>query len=196
MGVLFWPFTLNEIIIPFSQIVWLLVRVLILSVDQKYYWIAIILVAIFVLLIRQLITNQATSETLAVPDSNATIKAVENWRILFSMNDENNDEIYSKRELIHLLLILFSIKQQTEANYILFDALEQGEIPLPAYIHAYLFGKPENDQNKFLKHLNSLCSIPRKWMRHWSGQDKAEHYQMINEVLRFIETSLEMKNDK
>ena len=32
-------------------------------------------------------------------------------------------------------------------------------------------------------------------MRRWTGQETAEHYRMIDEVLSFMETSMEMKND-
>lgn len=199
-GMLFWPFILQEVIIPVSQAVWLLIRIFVLSIDQKYYWIAIILVAAFVLLIRQIFINQTSASAIVteeLPDSNATLRSVDKWQSLFSMNDEvNEEEKILKRELVHLLLSLYSIKQRTEADYQLFDALEQSEIPLPPYIHAYLFEKSENNDRPFIKRLKMIGGIPGKWMRHWSGQDKAEHYQMINDVLDFIETSLEMKNDE
>jgi len=198
VGMLFWPFILREVIIPVSQAVWLLIRVFVLSVDQKYYWIAIILVAAFVLLIRQIFIDQAsTIEVEVIPDSNATLRTVDKWHNLFSMNDEiNEEEKILRRELIHLLLSLYSIKQRTEADFQLFGALEQGEIPLPANIHAYLFENAENNDSLFIKQLKAIGNLPRKWVRHWSGQDKAEQYQMIDDVLDFIETSLEMKNDE
>ena len=198
VGMLFWPFILHEVIIPVSQAVWLLIRIFVLSIDQKYYWIAIILVAVFILLIRQIFINQTFAiVTEKIPDSNATLRTVDKWQSLFSMNDEiNEEEKILKRELVHLLLSLYSIKQRTEADYQLFDALEQGEIPLPAYIHTYLFEKSENNDRPFIKRLKIIGNLPGKWMRHWSGQDKVEHYQMIDDVLDFIETSLEMKNDE
>jgi hypothetical protein len=41
--------------------------------------------------------------------------------------------------------------------------------------------------------LQSIEKTPRKWIRQWTGREKTEHYQMIDEVLSFMEASLEIK---
>ena len=46
VGVLFWPFILTNIINPTALVVWLLLRLLVLSIHQKYYWTAIIFVVL------------------------------------------------------------------------------------------------------------------------------------------------------
>ena len=45
-GMFFWPFILNNIITPIALAVWLLLRIFVLSIDQKYYWGAIIFVVV------------------------------------------------------------------------------------------------------------------------------------------------------
>ena len=128
-GMLFWPFILNEIIMPTSLVVWLLLRIFVLSIDQKYYWGAVIFGVLF-FLFRILPQGQSTIQTEDSFDSNATLKTIGYWRNLFILTENDiQDEKTLKRELIRLLLSLYSSKQHTAANFGLFEALQQGEIP-------------------------------------------------------------------
>ena len=49
VGLLFWPFVLDDIIAPASLVVWILLRIFVLSIDQKYYWGAAIFITAFFL---------------------------------------------------------------------------------------------------------------------------------------------------
>jgi hypothetical protein len=196
VGLLFTPFILKNIIEPTSLAAWVLLRIFVLSIDQKYYWGAIILV-VAIFLFRLLPQDQTVIQPEYFPDSNATIKTIEYWRILFTSTVDNTyDEETLKRELIHLLLSLYASKQRVSTNFSLYDALKRGELPLPKHIHAFLFPddskKSKRSLNKFIQ---SIRTTPRKWMRRWTGQDTVEHYRMIDETLSFIEKSMEMKND-
>jgi hypothetical protein len=196
VGVFFWPFILDEIIRPISLAAWVLLRIFVLSVDQNYYWGAIIFV-VLIFLFRLLPQEQVVIQSEASLDSNATIKTVEYWHILFTpMGHDAHDEKTLKRELIQLLLSLYASKQRTSTSFILYDALQKGELPLPEHIHTFLFAdEPQKSKWSISKFMQSLRSAPRKWMRRWTGQETAEHYQMIDDVLNFMETSMEMKND-
>jgi hypothetical protein len=196
VGMLFSSFILKNIIEPTSLATWVLLRIFVLSIDQKYYWGAIIfVVAIF--LFRLLPQDQSVIQSEYFLDSNATIKTVEYWRILFALTGNvPYDEEALRRQLIHLLLSLYASKQRTSSNFLLYDALQKGELPLPEHIHAFLFpDQPKKSKWSVDKFIQSIRTAPRKWMRRWTGQDTAEHYRMINEVLSFMETSMEMKND-
>jgi hypothetical protein len=195
-GMLFSQFILKNIIEPTSLATWVLLRIFVLSIDQKYYWGAIIFFAV-IFLFRFLPQGQTIIEPEYFPDSNATIKSIEYWRILFTLTEDNiHDEETLKRELIHLLLSLYASKQRVSTNFILYEALKKGELPLPEDIHAFLF--PDNSKkskqslNEFIQNIRSAS---QKWMRRWTGQEVAEHYRMIDETLGFIEKSMEMKND-
>jgi hypothetical protein len=195
-GMLFSQFILKNIIEPTSLATWVLLRIFVLSIDQKYYWGAIILV-VSIFLFRLLPQGQADIQQEYIPDSNATIKTIEYWRILFTLTADNiHDEETLKRELIHLLLSLYASKQHVSTNFILFEALKRGELPLPKHIHEFLFPdnlkKSKRSINDFIQ---SIRSAPRKWMRRRTGQETAERYRMIDETLSFIEKSMEMKND-
>jgi hypothetical protein len=195
-GMLFWPFILNEIITPTSLVVWLLLRIFVLSIGQQYYWAAIIFVVLF-FLYRLLAQDQPAILSEELLDSNATINTIGYWRSLFTLtNYDIRDEQTLRRELIRLLLSLYATKQRTSADFRLYEALQRGEIPLPDRIHTFLFLDQPKESGRSLKKLvQSLEKTPRKWIRQWTGQEAAEHYRMIDEVLGFMETTLEMKND-
>lgn len=87
-GLLFWPFILNNIIKPTALTVWFLIRMLVLSVDQIYFWWAIILVALILLfrfLPEELIAIQSDDHRA----SNATIENIEYWRDRFTYDNQN-----------------------------------------------------------------------------------------------------------
>jgi hypothetical protein len=196
-GILFWPFIQANIIQPTALVVWLLLRLLVLSIDQKYYWAAIIFV-VLVFLYRVLPQHESIISSEEPDDSNETINTLGYWRNVFLyVDDRVHDEKTLKRELARLMTSIYASKQRTSTHFEVYDALQRGEIPLPRYIHTFLF--PEESQESrhpIKKFLQFIQKAPRQWMRQWTGQDTAERYRMIDEVLCFMETSLEIKNDE
>jgi hypothetical protein len=201
VGLLFWPLILNEIITPTSLAVWVLLRIFVLSIDQKRYWMAIIFITSIFLYLRLLPPPHPTIQSEDSQHLNETMRTLDYWRSLFSLIDQRaQDDKMLKRELARLLLSHYATKQHTLANFRLYDALQQGKIPLPEQMHAFLF--PEEPQpvgrsliTNIRRLVQSIRNTPRKWIRRWTGQETAERYRMIDEILCFMETSLEMKND-
>jgi hypothetical protein len=196
LGMFFWQFILDNIITPTALAVWLLLRIFILSIDQKYYWGAIIIV-VFVLLFRLLAQDLITDPSGLSPTTNEAISNIGHWRSIFIIADDGvRDDKFLKQKLINLLLSFYASKQRTSTGYLLYEALQRGELPLPEHIFTFLFPDESGKSKRSWSKLSlSIRTAPRKWMRRWTGQETAEHYQMIDEVLRFIETSMEVKND-
>lgn len=190
----FWPFILNEIIRPVALVVWLLLRVFILSIDQKYYWGALILSMLF-FLYRLLPQVSATAYPEFSESSNATLRAIGYWRnIFFLTGHEDYDSQTLKKELAGLLITHYATKQRTVANLEIHEALQQKEIPLPEDVYAFLFAnEPQENQRSLKNRLQAIAKAPQKWLRRASGREAAEHKRMINEVLAFLETALEIK---
>lgn len=195
-GLLFWPFILSNIIKPTALVVWLLLRILVLSIDQKYYWYALIFV-VSIFLFRVLSHARETVQPDVYLETNATLDNIEYWRVRFAGNSHNVwDEKTLKRDLLHLLLSFYASNQNTSNNFDIYQALEQGEVPLPEHIRDFLFSQKPRELNQSIKgFFRSIRGTPRKWIHRWTGQEKAEHSQRIAEVLSFMETSLEIKND-
>jgi hypothetical protein len=195
-GMLFWPFILKDIIEPTAVAIWLLLRILVLSIDQKYFWYAVIFLAVF-FLVRLLPKGQPTIQSDLRSGTNATIVNIGYWRVLFTYDGQDvREEKILKRELIHLLTSLYASKQSTLNSLDIYEALQQGEIPVPENIHAFLFPAESQESSGLInRFIQSVRKTLRKRIRQWTGQEKAEHFRMIEEVLHFLETSLEINND-
>ncbi len=195
LGLLFWPFVLNNIIQPSALALWLLIRILVLSIHQKYFWYAVIFVAVLVLL-RLLRQTQSELSPQASFETNTTITNISYWRGLFHYNGQDILEDKAlKRQLAYLLTAVYALKQGASKDFRMYDDLQQGTIPLPKNIHTFLFPPRPVSGGPLKKFFQSIRKTPRKWIRQWTGQEKAEHNKMIDEVLNFIETSLEINND-
>ncbi len=195
-GLLFWPFLFNNIIKPAALVAWLLLRILVLSIDQHYYWSALIFVA-GIFLFRVLSYSQETVRPDVYWESNTTLDNIEYWRVRFSSDSHNGwDEKILKRDLLHLLLALYALDQNTSNNFELYQTVQQGGIPLPEHIRAFLFPQePRDAVPPIIRFFRSIRETPRNWIRRWTGQARAEQFQRITEVLSFLETSLEITND-
>jgi hypothetical protein len=197
VGLLFWPFILNDIITPVSQVAWVLLRIFVLSIPQQYYWIAIVAIAAFLLYRRLALPLDSTVQSQDSGESNATMRNLSHWRSLFTLVDRQlREDEPLKRNLRRLLVALYATKQHTSADFRLDEALQQGKIPIPEQIHAVLFPEePQQAGYSFNKLVQFVRNAPRKWIRHWTGQETAEDYRMLDEILCFMETSLEIKHD-
>jgi hypothetical protein len=193
---LFWPFVLNDVLKPIAMVAWLFLRIFVLSIGQRYYWIAIIFVAL-VFLYRFLSQSKIPLPAEESFHSNEILNTIQYWRIRFSLTDNSNRQEKSlKRELVDLLVSLYAAKQRGASNYAIRSAMERSQIPLPENIHTFLFPEERQESRSFLRKLiQSIPKTPRKWIRQWTGKETAERYRMIEEVLSFLETALEIKND-
>jgi hypothetical protein len=198
VGTIFWPFVLNEIIAPSSLAVWVLLRIFVLSIDQKCFWGAIIFITSFFLFRCLLPPASPPIQTDDFQKPNETMRSIDYWHRLFTVIDRKvQDEKTLKKELGYLLLTLYASKQHIPASFQLYDALQSGRVPLPEHIRTHLFPEgPQGSRRSIRWLLQSIQKTPRKWIRQWTGQEMAEHYRMIDEVLGFMETSLEIKNDE
>jgi type IV secretory pathway VirB3-like protein len=196
LAMLFWPFVVNNILRPSALAIWLLLRILVLSIHQQYFWYAVIFAALL-FLFRLLPKKQSDIQSDIYLETNSTIINIGYWRGLFTYTGQNiRDEKAIKQELIHLLASLYATKNSITTNWLIYDALQQGKIPLPGKIHTFLFPQdPPLPGGPLIRFFHSIRKTLRNWIRQWTGLEKAEHYQMIDEVLRFLETSLEIKND-
>ena len=196
LGLVFWPFVWKDILQPVGLAVWFLLRILILSIPQNYFWYAVIFAA-FIVLFRLLPEAQSDSPAAARAETNSTMTKIEYWRSVFRYSGQDaQDERILKDRLTRLLISLYTSKQSTSNDFRIHDALQQGTIRLPGKIHPFLFAqKPQASGGPLRKFFQSLRAAPQTWIRHWTGQEKAEYDQRIEEVLNFLETSLEMKHD-
>jgi hypothetical protein len=149
------------------------------------------------LLFRFLPQEQSEVQPSASREPNTAIMNIGYWRNLFVYNAQNTGEEETlKRELTYLLTSLHASNQSASINFGIRDALQKGKIPLPGNIHTFLFSQELPASGGLLRRFfQSIRKTPRQWIWQWTGQKKAEHFQMIDEVLNLMETSLEITND-
>lgn len=195
-AMLFWPFVVTNIIQPVALVLWLLLRILVLSIDQKFFWYAVIFAA-FMILLRVLRPEKSDPSPETYQETNATLIRIGYWHGLFVYDGQTiHDQKSLKRELTYLLTSLYASRQGTSNYFRVQEALQRGKIPLPEHICTFLFPpEPPRSGGPIKRFLRSIRKTVQIWIHRWTGKEKAEHYQTIEEVLRFMETSLEMKND-
>ncbi len=203
-GLVFWQFIVDDIIVPVALVVWLFLRLFVLSIDQQVYWWALVLLGALLLLIR-LFAEMSPVESLRQPsDSNAVLDRVAFWKTsILGFSPESWKSITIRRDLIWLLAGLYATRQPGSLNFEIEEILRERRIPLPEPVYAFLFAQAPPPPPPFFKHplesirhrLATLRQAPQKWIHRWSGREKADYYVAIDQVLTFMENSLEIKND-
>jgi hypothetical protein len=196
--VIFWPFFYQKVLFPAATACWILLRIFVLSIGQKYYWGALIIGLILMVLVKfsHLLSNTTEQEKTATP--NSTLRDLEYWTYVFNPPDFSDREInLIKRELIHLLVMVYASNQKIVADYHVLDEFKNGKIEIPLEIQDFLF--PDEKTQKKHSHLQRLKMIwkaPRQWVYRKSGHQRKDFFIMVNKVMSFLESSLEMNHEK
>ena len=194
--VVFWRFVAAAILFPIATVLWLVLRLLVLSVDQRTYWQGAIIVAALAALLRVVhIARKSASRSLlpqeARPENaTATSERVSAWResILSNRtprsgaNPARASMDATKRDLSWLVARLYSERRAGSAPlYQIRDALQKGAIPLPPSVHAFLFA--------------SAAPLPaaRNHRRPPRQNEATSYLRWIEEVLTYMETSREIR---
>lgn len=195
--VVFWPFIAAEIIAPIALLAWLLLRIFVLSIDQQTYWYGMVFV-VLVSLFRLWPRDFAERPFERHAGGNVALRDLGRWRSYFELTDHDLQNLRNLRwELVRLLLTLYATKQHAEADLRLHEALQRREIALPETIHAFLFpadvpAKPRS----YLQRVRDFWLAPLIWVRRRAllRQQRAECLLRIDEILGFLEQSLEMND--
>lgn len=192
-----WPYVISEIIQPVSLVIWLLLRTFVLSIDQHYYWWGLILLAV-ILLFRFFPRSKVVEEAVEETTPNETLRSIEHWRSMY-VSDGNSryHDQFLQREFIHLLVTMYAGQMRVAPVFQLHENLREGTIPLPDDIHAFLF--PEEkllEKRTIWTVLRSFRNLPARMRRSTKTQQTREHDRIIEEILTFFESSLEMDYDE
>ncbi len=187
-------FVQDNFVKPIALVLLLGWRIL-LSIDQRIYWLGLVCAVMLYALIRlyRLFQVPDTFEQTQSPDSNFTLEQISYWRNSIRLTDFSLDQADSlKRSLINMLVAIYASKQFRVMPYEVYDALEQRQIPLPEPIYTFLFpAKPSGAKLSITQLLRRGRAMPRRQIRRWAGREKAEFYQMLEQVLKFMEAIME-----
>ena len=197
LGILFWPFVLANIVTPVALLVWVLLRILVLSIDQKILW-ALLAFSALVFILRRVSHEVRIPEQYGPLEGNTTLKKVELWRHFIQFSpDEVGEHEAIQRELSRMLVSLYTTRQSSSTFMEVNEALKERQIHLPDPIYAFLFSSraAAAPRRSFKQALGALFRASQRYFHRWTGRESADYYRSIDAVLTFLETSLEMKND-
>jgi hypothetical protein len=195
LGILFHSFILDNVIKPVALVFWVFRRIL-LSVDQKIYWGLLIFSALAVVFFR-LTRLSPYEEPPPPPASNTVLREINSWRTLIWLTGSEIEKFNTlKQDLGWTLVSLYALHQPEKAQWEIYEAIKQQQIPLPLSIYDFLFpGEPSGGKRSFRQILQIIWRAPRKWARRSTGRDLAEYYQSIESVITYMESLKETKHD-
>ncbi len=195
LGILFRDFLFENFIRPISLMVWILLRVL-SSVDQNIYW-GVLLFAGLILLLLRLGRTPGGAEQEPPPDTFSALENIQYWRTAIMVTHSEMTEVnVLKRYLGKMLATAYAVNTPGRANLEIYNALKLRQIPLPEPVYAFLFPGVLPTSGRSLRQvLQSIRRLPQRWARRLSGRELDEYYKSIEEVMAYIESTLEVKND-
>jgi hypothetical protein len=191
----FRAFLLDNLVMPVALVAWLLWRV-VLSVNQAVYW-GLAIVAVTALVVYRLAQAGAVAESISPPAPASILKSLADWRTwLLVTGAESQASDMLRRQLAQMLAAMYAAKSpQAASQFIYYDGLQQGRIPLPARVYAFLFPDEARAAERSRKgRLQRWAERPQAWIRHWTGRDRAEFYRTVEDTLAFMETFMEIKH--
>jgi hypothetical protein len=194
IGVLAWPWLRTNLVAPVTLVVWLLLRVLVLSVHQSVYWTALVC-AVPILLVAMLRRRSGPGAWPAPAARTARAHPVDTWRYLVDQTagGERTPPAIGWNGFVQLAVSLRALELRVPPDYLLHDALRTGQVPLPTEVHAFLFPAPDPRPRGRAARLGRwLAEAPRGALRRLSGRDRSERLRSMSLLLSFLEESLEM----
>ncbi len=197
LAILFRSFILEYLAAPFALVLWVFWRLL-QSVDQTLYWILLILLALLAglaRLIRLLENKSAVLELTSQSGSSAVLERIHYWRESIRLACFRTTGSHTvENNLGKMVAEVYASQQPNIAYFEVYAALKEHQLPLPKPIDAFLFPSelPASGQS-FKRVFLTIWDMPRKQIRQWTGREVADYYQSLEQVLTFIESSLEHK---
>jgi len=192
--VFFRTFLMTSVIEPIALVCWAVWRAA-SSVNQNIYW--IVLIAICLISILRLIPfeddNQPTSPydyKYKSPDR------IEYWQTMIKDAIWGREETEYLRDSLKKLFISVIAQAERSDPTELEDIIATGKLPLSMVARRFLL-PPKGMMGAFSTNhrLNILFIVPR-WIRRWAGKFIHPDNTSIDEVLKWMEATLEMDHDK
>jgi hypothetical protein len=194
LGFLFRAFIVANVVVPIAMLLLLCWRLL-LSIHQAVYWGLVIGLAMGLAFYR-LVQMVGHEEEQFAPAPVSVLKVVDYWRLLLQPgSDEGPIATSLKHELCHKLVAMYAVEQPGAEPFTIHEALRLRQLPLPDTVYSFLFSnEAQETKPSWRQRLQRLADKPGKWLRRWTGRDKAEYYQAVEETLTFMEALMDIKH--
>jgi hypothetical protein len=192
--VIFRAFIFTNIVRPVALLFWALWRI-VSSVNQNIYWVALIVLCL-ILILRILPFDQDISSRSIYNDRARSPARVEHWQTLIKAAVPGNDKSRLLRDSLRNLLISV-ISQDEQFNPIdLEKIIATGEAPISLAAQQYILPTGNRDRKFSIKQKMATLLLTPIWLRKWIGKFIHQDYTSIDETLRWMETELEINDEK
>ncbi len=89
---------------------------------------------------------------------------------------------------------MYTFRNSGSAYLEIYEPLRQRKIALPEKVWSFIFEQEPAGRKTGL--VQSIRQAARSRIQKWSGRETDEYYAAIEDVLSFMETSLEMNDDQ
>ena len=192
--VVFRSFIFMYIVRPVALLFWALWRV-VSSVHQNIYWVVLIVLCL-ILIMRILPSDQDTSSRSIYNDRDKSLARVEYWRTLMKEAIPGNDKNRILRDSLRNLLISAISQNGQFARNDFENFISSGEAPISPAAQQYIFPPGKRDSKFSIKQKITILFLTPKWLRKWTGKFIHQDYSSIDETLRWMESELEIDNEK
>ena len=190
----FRSFLMDNVIEPVALLCWAVWRI-ISSVDQNIYWIALIVICT-ILVVRLIPSEKDNSSSPALNQTYKPPNRVEYWQTLIdeAMLGKNKSEYlrYRMKELVMSIIAEVEQPATTEVNEMI--ATKIPSLSLAA--HQYLFPPDENHGTSPMKIRTNITVFSPKWLRRWQRKYTHQNNVVLDEILKWMETELEINDEK
>jgi hypothetical protein len=192
-GVLAWPWLRTALVEPLALVAWLLLRVFVLSVHHAAWWVALLLAGTAVLVgfaLRRAAAAGPGRPLVTLPP----VRPGDSWRWLIQQTvaGQQPAPAIGWNGFVRLAVSLAALERRAAPDYRVLEELRDGQAPLPAEVHAFLFPPPAPPARWAVRQARRLAGAPRRALRRLSGRDRAERVAAIERLLSFLESSLEV----
>jgi hypothetical protein len=186
---------LSYVLKPLAISLWLTWR-LVMSVDQNVYWTLLLLVCAAWAIV---VLTQSFGEVPAAPKSSAPppVEAhVAGWQALLqdAFQTSDGDQALQTR-LLRLLAAIIGIPEGLDIAE-LEHALTLQRIAVPRAVHDYLFFAPGGAARARSRLLGRLFSSAALYFRGLSRRPAPSNSAAIDELLRWMESMMEIRHDQ
>ncbi len=195
LALLFRAFIIANVLTPIA-LFFLMIWRLIISVHQAVYW-GIVLVAAVGLAFFRLIQVAAHIEVQQyTPPPQSIMQNINYWRLTLQLASDGGPSATSmKGELLYNLVAMYATKQSEAAPFAIREALQARQLPLPEPVYNFLFYDETQETNlSWKERLQRLAAKPGKWIRRWTGREKADFYRAVEDTITFMEELMEIKH--
>lgn len=194
LAISFQSFLMITIIEPVALLFWAIWRIL-ASVDQNVYW-TILIVLCAALMLRLVPSGKDFSPRPAYNYEYKSLDRVEYWRRLMkeaaSGKDGNENLHHSLENLLMSTIAQADHSLSTDPA----EAVASGQVSLPPAIRRFLLLPGEEQEALSGHHQFNPLVLASKWFRRWAGPRDRQDRALVEEVLQWMESYLEISHDQ